>query len=252
MNLPLVTCLCNTRNRAHLLNRTVDRFKWQTYPEKELLIIYEEDDTATDAFAAQLNEPHVRFLKMPVTPKLTLGALRNAGIADSRGDLVCIWDDDDWYHPRRIEVQVSHLLASHKAACIMAYILLYDAHNVQAYLGHMRLWEGSMICQRDVLKDDLYYGDMNKQEDQFLVDRLKANNMVYPLIMPQLYVYVIHGNNTWHSAHFSGMFSCSQKMSEESSLLIKQIVEQGDHPDDVAYIDSPAVLSQLNYDLKIW
>jgi glycosyltransferase involved in cell wall biosynthesis len=35
----------------------------------------------------------------------SLGALRNYSVEMARGDIVVQWDDDDWYHKRRIEVQ---------------------------------------------------------------------------------------------------------------------------------------------------
>jgi glycosyltransferase involved in cell wall biosynthesis len=250
MSFPLVTCLCNTRNRPELLSRCVNYFKGQTYPNKELLIVYEEDDIGTNSFLERLHEPTVRSLKVPITPKRSLGALRNEGILESKGEIICIWDDDDWYHSRRIEIQVSHLLASHKAVCLMAHIFLYDSYNAQAYLGHLRMWEGSMVCYKYILSEDRFYGDMNRSEDKFLVDKLKMNHMVFPLIMPQLYIYIIHGNNTWSNEHFAGMFRCSQKLSDESSQLIKSITEHSYRQEEASeIIDSAAVLAQLKYQI---
>src|SRR5436305_1073460 len=36
----------------------------------------------------------------------TVGDLRNLALEHATGDFIVNWDDDDWHHPRRIEVQM--------------------------------------------------------------------------------------------------------------------------------------------------
>ena len=52
ISLPLISCICITRNRPGYLSKAIVCFKQQTYPNKELVILYEEDDLLTAAFFA--------------------------------------------------------------------------------------------------------------------------------------------------------------------------------------------------------
>ena len=54
---PLISCLCVTRARVPLLKRAVACFHAQTYPQKELVLLYEHDDRETAAFIDTL-DPH--------------------------------------------------------------------------------------------------------------------------------------------------------------------------------------------------
>jgi glycosyltransferase involved in cell wall biosynthesis len=248
MTYPSTTCICITRKRPSTLRRSINCFLAQTYGNRELLVVYEDDDPETRSVAAEFQRNNIRFLEVPVVPKLTLGALRNLGIKNSKGDLICQWDDDDWYHERRLEFQVTGLLNSQKESCIMGYWLMYNSVTNEAFMAHLRMWEGSILCRRSILKDTFQYPELARGEDKVLVDNLVQHNKVYPLIMPQLYVYIFHENNTWDTEHFSGIYRISQKLSSNTSLLLKKIlnedmtVAEGSH-----ILSSHEVLSELQY-----
>ena len=82
--IPTISCMCVTRHRVPLLRRAVDCFREQTHPKLELLIVFESDDDATRDFVASLNDDRVRGIEVAVSPKQSLGALRNLAVAEAR------------------------------------------------------------------------------------------------------------------------------------------------------------------------
>lgn len=81
-------------------------FQWQTYQQKELLVI-EDGENSSELFAGVPGVRHV-YLGASCHP---VGYKRNYGCGISRGGVICHWDDDDWYGPERIAEQVAQLLA---------------------------------------------------------------------------------------------------------------------------------------------
>ena len=102
----LVSCLCLTRHRVRLLARAVACFLHQSYPARELVIVYESDDVDTREYVGSLNDPRIRPVEVAKSEGLFLGGLRNRSIDASRGHYVAQWDDDDWHAPGRLEAQI--------------------------------------------------------------------------------------------------------------------------------------------------
>lgn len=109
-DLPLVTCLCLTHDRPQYLPIAIKCFLNQTYPNKELLIVWSGS-----------NMPIIHPMTVPplittVQVEGNIGAKRNAGCKLARNaDIICHWDDDDYSCAHRIEDQVGRLLLSGKS-----------------------------------------------------------------------------------------------------------------------------------------
>ena len=222
---PLISCLCVTRNKAELLARAIKCFKAQTYPKKELIIIYENDDRCTKHLVQSIRNDEIRVVEVSSNPKTTLGELRNIAVQESRGDYVCQWDDDDWYHDRRMEVQMKSIAESFKRASVLLSWIVFDATANEAYISPMRIWEGSILFEKNIFSDELKYENISKGEDTGLVQKMLVKNYVYPLLAPCLYIYVFHGKNTFDEGHFKKIFNHSQRLPRLSSQLIKDILD---------------------------
>lgn len=248
MNLPAISCLCHTKNNKSLLERAIRCFKAQTYPKKDLLVIFEEDNLVAPDVLSAINDESISSLRIPTNPKLTLGEMRNIGVQQCKGDFFCVWDDDDWFHCQRLEHQMNSILLSHKPATMLSFFLMFDTHENQAYLSRIRLYEASLLCNKAVFKDDIMYAPLSKGEDTHLADKLASGNLVFPHVMPQLYVYTYHGSNTWDRGHFEFLFKYAQKLSEESSFLVKDILNNKISEKEGSYIlSSPSFLKPLRY-----
>lgn len=222
----LVSCVCVTRNKPVLLERAIECFLAQTYENKELIVLYEDDDAATEAFLGKGFAPGsgIRVFRVPAYPKMTLGELRNAAIKIARGEFVCQWDDDDWYHMNRIELQYRSLFNEGRHGSILTQWLVYDCLTATAYLSNIRLWEGSILCRNRVLQEKAYE-DKPLGEDTATIEYLAARNSLWLLNeMPNLYIYVYHGSNSWNRGHWSAIFRASTALSAEDSGVVAGIL----------------------------
>jgi hypothetical protein len=218
----IISCLCVTRGSYPRLRRALDCFHSQSYPLRELVVVYETlEPRAMDL----LNESDlVSFVHVPESPKQTLGALRNVAIRASLGKYVCGWDDDDWYAPSRLARQLQRLLEAGADACMLRRWLMLDEKHGRAYLSPSGYWEGSLMCRRDLSVLAEGYPPLPKDEDRVLVERLIAQHAVTGLDQPELYVYTFHGENTWDEEHFDVLYRQSDELSPEATRRLRGIV----------------------------
>ncbi|MDQ0008353.1 glycosyltransferase involved in cell wall biosynthesis [Luteibacter jiangsuensis] len=104
---PLVSVYIPTRNRSALLRRAIDSVLAQTYPEIEVLICDEAstDDTAEVVADYARRHPGKFTYLRNETPQGACRA-RNRCIEQAIGTYVTGLDDDDLFHPQRIECLV--------------------------------------------------------------------------------------------------------------------------------------------------
>lgn len=247
----LVSCLCVTHKKPHRLRRAVDCFLAQRHSPKELIIVYEDDDHETEQMVERLSSEHSDLLfptKVSATPKLTLGELRNIAIAGARGDYLCQWDDDDWYHRDRISSQLGAAVRNSRSASLLTHWIIYDDVCKQAYFSLLRLWEGSLLCRKDVFTEEVKYPALSRGEDSALVNTLVEKGYIYPLIAPDLYIYTVHHSNTWPRSHFDWLFSRSQKLSAETSVTIGKILAGAYSMDEASeLLSSPNLTGEFRY-----
>jgi len=102
--LPLVSVVIPTYNRAHLIERAVQSVLHQTYPHFELIVV---DDGSTDNTAdvlARISDPRLHYIRLP--HNIGGGGARNVGLQQSHGKYVSFLDSDDEFLPTKLEQQV--------------------------------------------------------------------------------------------------------------------------------------------------
>lgn len=244
---PLISGICITRGKPAMLQMAINCFLGQTYPNKELIIIYENDDQPTVEFIASSNfDKQIIPIGLNRTSERKLGALRNYGIARATGEFIAQWDDDDWHHPDRLFEQYETLTASGKAGCVMTRWLIFDAVTRRAFISNERLWEGSILCRRNCFVEYQYENE-SAGEDTGVIDGLYKNGYLHLIEdLPHLYIYVYHGNNTWHYAHWNFMFKMGLPLPTAMGAQLANII----HPEtDIS--QGKAILSQLLTENKI-
>lgn len=230
--LPWISCVCVSQNRPAFLKKAIGYFNAQTYTNKDLVIVYEGDDTPFRDLSFR-NEK-ITVFKLTEGSSLSLGERRNISIQHAKGEYVCQWDDDDWFHNDRLEIQMRSLLNSKKPANILNRLVLYNALKQQAYLSSERFWEGSLLCKTDLFKEYFQYPKLNKGEDNDLVVKLVKQDYVGSLFAPYLYTYLFHGANTWDAIHFQHLFNAGYRLDPISDLLIKKIIDGEYDPDEAS------------------
>lgn len=220
----LISCLCVTRNRVPMLRRAVACFQRQTYAARELVIVYESDDLATRQFVLTLSDPKIITLEVGASPRLPLGGLRNLAVRACRGSYIAQWDDDDWYAPLRLEVQMQVLHSTGRAGCVLTRWTLYDTVTRTAMVSGERPWEGSLVARRDSVPA---YAEVSKQEDTPVMERMLQGNQLAGVNRPDLYVYVYHGENTWERSHWDTVIApFGQALTPEDTRHVESLLLQ--------------------------
>src|SRR5687767_2520582 len=213
---PLVSCLCISQNRPEHLTKAISCFIAQTYLEKELIIVSRYYDPEYDKIISQYADRSVKYYGLQTATELTMGELRNFAIEKSEGEFFCIWDDDDWYHNKRIEIQLQGIFEGRKNGSILPYCLLFDCVNKVAYLSSPTLMvPASVMCKKDRIGKNALYQPLNKEEDIRFLSYLVEHRMLFPVVAPVLYIYVYHAQNLSNANHFNEIFASSLKLSSE-------------------------------------
>ncbi len=118
---PLVSIIIPTFNRAGLLPAAVRSVLAQTWRPLELVVVNDGSTDNTQEVLSAL-EPEARSAnvahKFITKENGGVCRARNAGVDAASGDYFGFLDDDDSFDPRKTELQVAALKASHAdAAC---------------------------------------------------------------------------------------------------------------------------------------
>ena len=201
-DLPKVSCLTVTANRPHLIRRSIKCFQNQSYPNKELVVIDDgEQDLADILKVLPSNEVH--YIKLPSDPENTLGKLRNRSLREASGDFIAQWDDDDWYHPERLSIQVETLLDGYDACCLPGTLMhLNEApYTEHPYVGYLPEGIPGSIMHRN--NADIRYPHIRKAEDTaYLKKWMQKKYCQLPKKYSYLCIRCYHGSNTWGKKHF--------------------------------------------------
>lgn len=251
-----ITCICVTKNRVEALKKAIDCFRAQTYANKEMLIVYDRADIATDLFVKELNVSNIIGYQYNHDDNLlTLGDVRNIAIQQASGEFFCIWDDDDWYHKSRLSLQMKYLKESGKKASVLLYLLLYDQVNGRAYVSLPRPWEATVLCHKNyALNHKVFYSSHQIEEDRSFIRRLVDLDALCPVIQPQLYVYNYTGRNTWGEAHFEELFMYASVLSGKSFRILSEAIAEASVDIGSDMLDAEVFVSDLSYEkiLKVF
>ena len=118
MNIPLVTILIPTYNRAEFLRVAVQSAVTQTHRDLEILILDDASPDDTASVAAEFaDDPRVIYIRHP--NNLGIAGNWRAGIERARGEFFCLLHDDDTFEPTFVEKLVQPL--QNDASLILAF-----------------------------------------------------------------------------------------------------------------------------------
>jgi O-antigen biosynthesis protein len=148
---PLVSCLMPTKNRRAFWPRAFSMFAAQDWPNKELIIVEDGEDSVGLESVNQyfdhisLLEPHRRTYKHF---EGTLGAKLNEAARMASGEICINWDDDDWNAPNRISLQVAHMRLTGKPVVGFSSLIYYAEGKEHGweYEGDSLYASGSSHC----------------------------------------------------------------------------------------------------------
>ena len=192
MNSPLVSAIMitgKTPEHERLARVAAHSFLKQTYYNKELVVVND------GPYELKIGHPRVR--EILVKEKKPLGALRNTGLENAKGDWVIQWDDDDYHHPHRILYQMAHRQEGH--AVVLRKQLRVDIIEGRAIcVDHASGIAGTILHPRKVIGRYSAKADGNEDTEflsHFYPDVIALDNDSEMWPGPALYVRLFHDRN---------------------------------------------------------
>ena len=223
-----VSCLMVTLpipERLAFAKRSIDDYCRQTLAAKNLVLVLsggvEGVQAAIRAYVESLGRDDIFIQTKP--EDWNLGQLRNFALEIAPGDFFCQWDDDDFYHPQRLERQLAFLLEGNFEAVYLQEVMQYFPATSVLYWTNWRATEtgghtGTLMVRREAAIKYPTEGDTARLgEDHEAALALIARRRVgYVQALPHLYIYVSHGANSWHHGHH---LMLAEKLSISQGLL---------------------------------
>jgi glycosyltransferase involved in cell wall biosynthesis len=227
-----VSCMVVTQeSRWQHFERACRCFLRQTWPEKELVVAAFGERAYLDRLARFCHDlPAATVTALTETPT-PLGQLRNLSVQAAAGDIVCQWDDDDQYHPLRIELQVRALLDQGADFCLLSDYWHYFADTGEFYwvdcrvdargrrwpLPHLQVLPCTLTARRQAMIP--YTADPCKEDTLLLLfAAIKKRKFAVVHGAGWCYLYVFHGTNTWSRQHHEGYCRQRSKILTVSDL----------------------------------
>lgn len=185
---PLVTCLCVTKNRREWLPWAIKCFEQQTYPERELVIVA---DTMADV--SGLVHPADTVIFHPGK----VGAKRNAGCAAALGEIICVWDDDDYSAPGRIASQVATLERTGKSVTGYKWLKFTEPATGKWWQYRGTQIAGTTLCFRKSFWEAWPFVNAQSGQDEGMATRAAAcrpSELVMELDLDLMYATNHPGN----------------------------------------------------------
>lgn len=132
--------------------------------------------------------------------------MRGVGNRLARGEIVCLWDDDDWYSPERLHCQALPIIYDEAdlTGLESAFMMSLPAGDVWTVTDalHRAMFEGDVaggtLAYRRSVAQRVRYPSTSLGEDASLIRRAVAPGFrLKRLENSGRFIYMRHGRNTW-------------------------------------------------------
>lgn len=224
----MISCLLvtlSTPQRAAYARRSIDAYCRQTHADRELVVVV--DRTAPDggdalaAYIESLGREDIRIVI--AADRLRLGGLRNLSVEAARGDVICQWDDDDLYHPQRLEAQYALLVGGDYEAVYLQELMQYYPERRALYSTNWRATPvgglpGTLMAHRTAPLNYPENGatSMLGEDTEVALALIARGRVGYVRDAPHIHIYVSHGANTYDDSHH---LMLTRELSVSKALL---------------------------------
>ena len=177
--------------------RAIDYFLRQDYTPAELIIV---DDGEHGVEGILPFDQRIRYVRLG--QRQSVGAKRNIACQLARGELIAHWDDDDWYSPHRLTLQVDTLLGGDEEeveVCGLSRVLYHDLLDGRGWLyvypARQSAWlgGGTLLYRRAAWRHHPF-AEIDVGEDAYFVSACDPRR-VRSLVDNRWYVGSIHDRN---------------------------------------------------------
>jgi hypothetical protein len=137
----------------------------QTWRDWELLVMDDASGPEFDAMFARIDALDERITVVRASDNAGTYVRRNEALQRATGEFVTMQDSDDWSHPRRLELQVQHLLSHPSAPANLSSALRVtsDLLFTQGRGLYLRLSEPSLLFRRELVVGRIGYFDSTRK-----------------------------------------------------------------------------------------
>ena len=104
MNMPTVSVIIPTYNRAHVLGRSIQSVLNQTFQDFELIIVDDGSTDDTESLVNRFSSKKIKYVRHQGNQGRSV--TRNTGIRLAKGDYIAFLDDDDEWMPEKLDKQM--------------------------------------------------------------------------------------------------------------------------------------------------
>ena len=173
-DLPFISIITITRDRAHLFDIPLNNFYNFIYPKNKIeWIVF--DDSYNDDLKTKLSKltiPALKYIHLPNLDALSISEKRNYAIMNASHDIIVHMDDDDYYYPCSLISRVK-LLISNNCECVGSND--YAVLNIKTSNGYLlktkHIAEASMCFYRKFWDARKFYECINGEGYSFLQNR---------------------------------------------------------------------------------
>ena len=171
----MISCIVPTRNRLEHVRESVDMFKYQTYRQKEMIIVDDSSKPVDPDTVKQWRSNRITYIYIP--EKRSIGEKRNIAIQYSKGDYIAIWDDDDFHGKKRLEMQIRRIQ--------QGYGLLTCVKNVHVNMGSTTFTKASAKSKVCVPSEDQskVYVMPEKDQQRLWYKNIVNNSLLFPKVL---------------------------------------------------------------------
>ena len=187
---PLLSALMVVNKGTYpLINRAINCFSSQTYPNKELIIV---NNATTQLEASDLiidATPNVFVIDTPTL--LNIGQARNYGISAANGQILAQFDVDCWHSPQRLQLQIAAMAENSSHVCLLSSASRYSVYSKEFinWTNDKNAILNSMVFIRPKNVD---YPNLQKSEELHLLIRLaELGGQVSSLNAPHLLCKIV-------------------------------------------------------------
>lgn len=199
---PRVSCIMPTYNRCHFVPQAINYFLRQDYPNRELIIV---DDGSTPVNDLIPDDPRISLIQL--ARKTATGTKRNMACEQATGDMIMLWDDDDWYADSRITHQIQPLLDGNADVTGFSNCLLLCLPTREFWVCRRHLHEkmffagiigGTLAFRKKFWRQGARFPNTSLGEDaQLLKILLKKGARIQKLTNKDIFIYIRHHSNSW-------------------------------------------------------
>lgn len=234
---PKISCVMVTVGRPDKIRRSIQCYRRQLYPNKELVILSQADDCVNKELC-KLAVEDIHFFTAPKT--LSLGGMRNLSVELTQGEIICLWDDDDLSHPFRLARQFNALADGVSASAYQEHLKWFeDTDEIywvdwsievgedRRYLHGTSMYRKEIFCKCG----NMLYPEVDREEDWNAVQNiLKLGNMA-GIREGYQYIYTYHGDNVYWRAHHELVLKkrvyTKEELLDRRSLIELALIECG-------------------------